>query len=91
MEENKIIKVKDKWAEKYVKDSVWFPFGSLLNAWAAIKKDTPISLDEFLKDTDKIFDKAVDSTIQAYKIYKKIEVDDSSATNFQMPLKSKKK
>jgi len=69
------IKAKDKWAEKYIKDSIWFPFGSILNAWANIKKEEKgYTMEQFLVDIDDIYKKAQEKTVETYQIYEKIEL-----------------
>lgn len=81
--------VKDQWAEKYIKDNIWYPFGSILNAWATIKKEDPnYTLSNFLSDIDLLFQKALSVTITSYKIYEKIEIENSGANNLDIPLEN---
>lgn len=69
------IKVKDQWAEKYIKDNIWYPFGSLIGAWATIKQQDPnYTLEKFLTDSKEIYDQAKDNVIKTYRIYKELEI-----------------
>lgn len=91
MEEDKKIKVKDQWAEKYVKDNIWFPFGTIVNGWVAIKKDDPkYTLEQYKKDIKELYKIASAATITTYKIYDKLELDTNVAKKYssrEIPLK----
>jgi len=86
MDNNKI-KVKDKWAEKYLKDNVWYPFGSIVNGWAIIKQNSPnYTPEDYLQDLDKLFNKAMDITLSAYKIYTKLEIEEEGSNSPDIPI-----
>ena len=84
--EDKII-VKDTWAEKYVKDNVWFPFGTIVNGWVALKKDTSdeYKLEDYKRDVGELYDLAITATIATYKIYEHLEVEKETKENFSFP------
>jgi len=83
MEEDKKIKVKDQWAEKYVKDNIWFPFGTIVNGWVTLKKDDPnYTLEQYKKDIKELYKIASAATITTYKIYEKLELDTNVAKQY---------
>ena len=89
--EDKKIKVKDQWAEKYIKDSIWFPFGTIVNGWVTLKKDDPnYTLEQYKKDVRDLYEIASTATITTYKIYEKLELDQDSAKKYssrEIPIK----
>jgi hypothetical protein len=84
--EDKFI-VKDAWAEKYVKDNVWYPFGTIVNGWVTLKKDIPgnYTLEQYKKDIKALYDLAITATISAYKIYERLEVEKGTKATFSSP------
>ena len=88
---SKKIKVKDQWFEKYCKDSIWFPFGTLVNGWATIKGDDPkYTLEQYIEDSKKLFVQAMKNVISVYKIYEKVEIEDVRRTSPDIPVQGKK-
>ncbi len=39
---------KDEWEQKYKREYIFMPFGSLMNAWAVLNQGKDISPEEFL-------------------------------------------
>jgi len=62
----KKIIVKDQWAEKFLRESVFMPFGSMMNAYGQINEGKGISLEEFEKISKKIFKLCLEFTEKAY-------------------------
>ena len=84
---SKKIKVKDQWAEKYIKENIWYPFGSLVGGWATIKKgDSKYTLEQYLKDSKGLFAQAMKNVISTYKIYDKVVIEDQKKTSPDIPL-----
>ncbi len=40
---------KDEWEQKYKREYIFMPFGSLMNAWAVLNQGKDISPEEFLR------------------------------------------
>jgi len=71
-----VIKAKTQWDEKYLRESLWMPFGSMCNltGQALAGKDiTPKVLGEL---ATKIFELSLKFTEEAYKRSEKVAEDE---------------
>ena len=57
----------DKWNIKFLREQPFMAFGSMMNAWGQEHKGKPQDIDDFLRDTNKIFDKAIELTKKSYE------------------------
>jgi hypothetical protein len=78
---NKII-VKDQWDERYLRESLWMPFGSLMNSYAQANQQKGISLEEFVKVARKAFELASEFTEEAFK-----KIEREPKKEVELPLK----
>jgi len=46
------------WERKYLREGWTFAFGSLMNAYAQVNQGKGISLEDFQKDAEKLFEQA---------------------------------
>lgn len=88
MENNQLFNIRDNWEKKYIKDSVWFPFGTLVNGWALIKKNDPnYTLDNFNKDIQTLHQMALKLVKDTYDKCEEAEVK-KNTSSFDIPIKS---
>ena len=73
----------DNWAVKYLRESPFLSFGTMLQSYARINQGKGISVDELQTVADKLFEKAMELTRRAYESTL-IESDDS----VDIPVKS---
>jgi hypothetical protein len=50
---------QNQWDIKFRREATFMPYGSLMNAWALLNQGKDIPLEEFLKQSELIFDLAV--------------------------------
>ena len=53
--ENKKVKVKDAWSEKFLREYPFMPLGSMMNAFGTINEGKGMSVEEFSKVADILF------------------------------------
>jgi len=46
--------IRDQWDEKYLRESPFMPFGSMMNAWSQAQKES-VNLKEFKKVARQLF------------------------------------
>jgi hypothetical protein len=56
--ENKKTKVKDAWSEKFLREYPFMPLGSMMNAFGNINQGKGMSVEEFERVADKLFELA---------------------------------
>jgi hypothetical protein len=52
---NKNVINNNEWIKKYLREYIFMPFGSMMNAWAVLHQGKDISLEEFKKVAEEIF------------------------------------
>lgn len=65
-EETKKIQVPDQWAEKYLRESLWMPFGSLCNLVGQAYQGKGITAEELQTLAQAIFVLTMSFTESAY-------------------------
>jgi len=80
---NKII-AKNQWDEKWLREALWMPFGSLMNSYAQTNQQKGITLEEFEKVAKKAFALSMRFTEQAFN-----RVITSSQTEKELDLPQK--
>jgi len=58
---------KDQWEEKFLREALWMPFGSMCNLVGQSFQGKGISKEELDKVTRKIFELAMEFTEEAFK------------------------
>ena len=61
------IQIKNQWDEKYLRESVFMPFGSMCNLIGQALHGTGIKQDEFEELSRKAFDLAMEFTKEAFE------------------------
>jgi hypothetical protein len=49
------MKINNQWDEKYLREQPFMPFGSLLNAYAQMHQQKPLTLNRFINDARMLF------------------------------------
>jgi len=78
MEEREKIIAKDQWAEKFIRETPFMPFGSMCNLIGqALKgKGEGITIEQFETLTKKAFELSLDFTRQAFESVKAEKAQD---------------
>ena len=85
-EEKKLTaKIKDTWDIKYLREQVFMPFGSAMNAYGQTNYATGKSTKEFLEDIENIFQLCQGFVFDSFN---KINTD--KGNEIEIPLKKKK-
>lgn len=67
------IQVKDQWAEKYLREALWMPFGSMCNFLGQAFQGKGIEDADFERLAKKVFELASAFTEQAYEKITRLE------------------
>jgi hypothetical protein len=73
MANNNKIRVKDQWAEKFLRESLWMPVGSFCNLVGQAYQGKGITEEELERLARKIFSLALEFTEEAYNRTEKVE------------------
>ena len=46
----------DIWTEKFIREKIFMPFGTMMNSYAIINQGKGISRIDFIQDAEEIFD-----------------------------------
>jgi len=88
MENNQLFNNQNNWKRNYIKNNIWFPFGSLVNGWALIKKDDPsYTLETYKADIDKLYQKAFELVNNTYEKCEEPETK-KNTPSVDIPIKS---
>lgn len=63
---DKKVVAKDQWAEKYLRESVWMPFGSLCNLYGQVNQGQAMSKESLKEVAEIIFGCVMDFTEKAF-------------------------
>ena len=79
----------DTWLEKFKREGAFMPFGSIMNAYGQMHQHSPVTITKFLKDVDKIFNKAVE--LKRGELLNSLPVEEIKGEDVDIPLKEEVK
>jgi hypothetical protein len=75
MDKDKKIIAKNQWDEKFLRETPFMPFGSMMNAFGLINEGKGITTDDFLMQVEMIKDKAREITEELYEVSQRVSDD----------------
>jgi len=78
------ITAKDQWAEKYLRESVWMPFGSLCNLFGQSNQGQGLTKEALKEVAEVIFGCVMDFTEKAFSRTQRESVSDEGP---ELPMK----